>query len=185
MNKLLIILMLITPNSLFAQKLCNYDYLKKQFQPLYKKIVEKSNSIPKIFSFCSGENHYLFNITMFQQFNNGIGITRALEKDLFSYLLEEYDANSYTRTSLIAGKDQQLQLVTNFTNKEPFESIELRQEVFVKEAKVESVSYGKTVTYIRRNNSKFAQYFAPTELSEEDRVYLEKFKRFVGVQKLN
>ena len=185
MNKLLIILILVTPSSLFAQKLCNYDYLKNEFPPLYKKIVEKTNSIPKIFTFCSGENHYLFNVTMFQQFNNGVGINRALEKDLFSYLLEEYDANSYSRTSLVAGKDQQLQLVTNFTNKRPFEAIELRQEVFVKEAKAKSVSYGKTVTYIRRDNSKFAQYFAPTELSKEDRIYLEKFKQFVGIQKLN
>tara|TARA_B100000767_G_scaffold227909_1_gene218077 strand:+ start:57 stop:614 length:558 start_codon:yes stop_codon:yes gene_type:complete len=185
MNKLLIILILITPSSLFAQKLCNYDYLRNEFPPLYKKIVEKTNSIPKIFTFCSGENHYLFNVTMFQQFNKGIGINRALEKDLFSYLLKEYDANSYSRTSLVAGKDQQLQLVTNFTNKQPFEAIELRQEVFVEEAKAKSVSYGKTVTYIRRDNSKFAQYFAPIELSEEDRIYLEKFKQFVGIQKLN
>ncbi|MDA7834854.1 hypothetical protein N9A21_02895 [Methylophilaceae bacterium] len=185
MNNLLIILMLIIPNSLFAQKLCNYDYLKKEFPPLYKKIVEKTNSIPKIFTFCSGENHYLFNVTMFQQFNNGVGINRALEKDLFSYLLEEYDANSYSRTSLVAGKDQQLQLVSNFTNKKPFEAIELRQEVFVETAEPQVISYGKTVTYIRRNNSEFAQYFKPTELSEEDRIYLEKFKRFVGLQKLN
>ena len=185
MNKILIILILITPNTLFAQKLCNYDYLKKEFPPLYKKIVEKTNSIPKIFSFCSGENHYLFNLTMFQQFNNGIGINRALEKDLFSYLLKEYDANSYSRTSLVAGKNQQLQLVTNFTNKSPFEAIELRQEVFVEEAEIQSISYGKTLTYIRRNSSKFAQYFKPNDISAEDKVYLEKFKRFVGVQKLN
>ena len=185
MNNFLIILMLTIPSSLFAQKLCNYNYLKKEFPPLYKKIVEKTNSIPKIFTFCSGENHYLFNITMFQQFNDGIGINRALEKDLFSYLLKEYNANSYSRTSLVAGKDQQLQLVTNFTNKQPFEAIELRQEVFVEGADTKTISYGKTVTYIRRNNSKFSQYFAPSELSEEDRIYLEKFKRFVGVQKLN
>jgi hypothetical protein len=185
MNKLLIILMLITPGSLFAQKLCNYDYLKKEFPPLYKKIVEKTNTIPKIFTFCSGENHYLFNVTMFQQFNNGVGINRALEKDLFSFLLKEYNANSYSRTSLVAGKDQQLRLVTNFTNKMPFEVIELRQEVFVEEAESKTISYGETVTYIRRNNSKFSQYFKPIELSKKDKVYLEKFKRFVGVQKLN
>ncbi|MDA9600560.1 hypothetical protein N9S07_02170 [Nitrosomonadales bacterium] len=122
---------------------------------------------------------------MFQQFNNGVGINRALEKDLFSYLLKEYDANSYSRTSLVAGKDQQLQLVSNFTNKKPFEAIELRQEVFVEEDEPQVISYGKTVTYIKRNNSKFAQYFKPDELSEEDRIYLEKFKQFVGVQKLN
>jgi len=177
--------MLVTPSTLFAQKLCNYDYLKKEFPPLYKKIVEKTNSIPKIFTFCSGGNHYLFNVTMFQQFNNGVGINRALEKDLFSYLLEEYDANSYSRTSLVASKDQQLQLVTNFTNKKPFEAIELRQEVFVEDDKLQVISYGKTVTYIRRINSKFARYFKPIELSEEDRMYLKKFKRFVGIQKLN
>ena len=185
MNKLLIILILVTPSSLFAQKLCNYDYLKNEFPPLYKKIVEKTNSIPKIFTFCSGENHYLLNVTMFQQFNNGIGINRALEKDLFSYLLKEYEANSYSRTSLVAGKDQQLQLVTNFTNKKPFEAIEVRQDVFIEEANAESVSYKEAVTYIRRNNSKFSQYFQPSELSEEDRIFLEKFKRFVGIQKLN
>ena len=109
----------------------------------------------------------------------------SLEKDLFSYLLKEYDANSYSRTSLVAGKNQQLQLVTNFTNKSPFEAIELRQEVFVEEAEIQSISYGKTVTYIRRNSSKFAQYFKPNDISAEDKVYLEKFKRFVGVQKLN
>ena len=177
--------MLVTPSTLFAQKLCNYDYLKKEFPPLYKKIVEKTNSIPKIFTFCSGGNHYLFNVTMFQQFNNGVGINRALEKDLFSYLLMEYDANSYSRTSLVASKDQQLQLVTNFTNKKPFEAIELRQEVFVEDDKLQVISYGKTVTYIRRINSKFARYFKPIELSEEDRMYLKKFKRFVGIQKLN
>ena len=177
--------MLATPSTLFAQKLCNYDYLKKEFPPLYKKIVEKTNSIPKIFTFCSGGNHYLFNVTMFQQFNNGVGINRALEKDLFSYLLMEYDANSYSRTSLVAAKDQQLQLVTNFTNKKPYEAIELRQEVFVEDDKLQVISYGKTVTYIRRINSKFAQYFKPIELSEEDRMYLKKFKRFVGIQKLN
>ncbi|MDC0931932.1 hypothetical protein OAR80_04225 [Methylophilaceae bacterium] len=122
---------------------------------------------------------------MFQQFNNGIGINRALEKDLFSYLLEEYDANSYSRTSLIVDKDQQLQLVSNFTNKKPFEAIELRQEIFIEGAGPQVISYGKTVTYIRRDNSKFSQYFRPTELSEEDRIYLEKFKRFVGLKKLN
>ena len=177
--------MLVTPSTLFAQKLCNYDYLKKEFPPLYKKIVEKTNSIPKIFTFCSGGNHYLFNVTMFQQFNNGVGINRALEKDLFSYLLMEYDANSYSRTSLVAAKDQQLQLVTNFTNKKPYEAIELRQEVFVEGDKPQVISYGKTVTYIRRINSKFARYFKPIELSEEDRMYLKKFKRFVGIQKLN
>ena len=185
MNQLLITLILITPSTLFAQKLCNYDYLKKQFPPLYKKIVAKTNSIPKIFTFCSGENHYLFNVTMFQQFNDGVGINRALEKDLFSYLLEEYDANSYSRTSLVAGKNQQLQLVTNFTNKSPFEAMELRQEVFIEEVEAKTIRYGKKVTYIRRNNSKCAQYFKPNVLSEEDRIYLEKFKRFVGVQKLN
>ena len=177
--------MLIIPSSLFAQKLCNYDYLKKEYPPLYKKIVDKTNSIPKIFTFCSGENHYLFNVTMFQKFNNGIGINRALEKDLFSYLLKEYDANSYSRTSLVAGKDQQLQLVTNFTNKQPFEAIELRQDVFIEEVEAKAIIFGKKLTYIRRNNSKFSQYFKPNELSEEDRIYLEKFKQFVGVQKLN
>ena len=80
---------------------------------------------------------------MFQQFNDGIGINRALEKDLFSYLLKEYNANSYSRTSLVAGKDQQLQLVTNFTNKQPFEAIELRQEVFVEGADTKTISYGE------------------------------------------
>ena len=67
----------------------------------------------------------------------------------------------------------------------PFEAIELRQEVFIEETEHQTISYGKSLTYIRRNNSKFAQYFKPTELSEEDRIYLEKFKRFVGLQKLN
>lgn len=184
MHKILILLIVI-PSSLFAQKLCNYDYLKNEIPPLYKKIVEKTNSIPKIFTFCSGENHYLFNLTMFQQFNEGVGINRALEKDLFGYLLKEYDANSYSRTSLVADKNQQLQLVTNFTNKKPFEAIEIRQEVFVDEAENQNISYGKKVTYIRRNNSKFAQYFKPVDLSEEEKVYLEKFKQFIGVQKLN
>ena len=51
------------------------------------EIVLKSNTIPKIFSFCDDKNHYLFNASMFQKFNNGQGINRALEKDLFSYLL--------------------------------------------------------------------------------------------------
>jgi len=185
MNKAFLIILLLISNTLFAQKLCNYDYLKKELPPLYKKIVAKTNSIPKVFTFCSGENHYLFNVTMFQQFNNGVGINRALENDLFSYFLKEYDANSYSRTSLVAGKDHQLQLITNFTNKKPIEAIELRQEVFIEAIEPQTISYGKSVTYIRRNNSRFSQYFKNKEPSEEDKVYLEKFKRFVGIQKLN
>ena len=169
MHKILILLVVI-PSSLLAQKLCNYDYLKNEIPPLYKKIVEKTNSIPKIFPFCSGENHYLFNLTMFQQFNEGVGINRALEKDLFGYLLKEYEANSYSRTSLVADKNQQLQLVTNSTNKKQFDAIEIRQEVYVDEAKNYTISYGKKVIYIRRNNYTFAQYFKPVDLSEEDTV---------------
>lgn len=185
MLKILIAIITLIPSTLFAQELCTYDYLKKEIPTLYKKVVAKTNSLPKIFTFCSGGSHYLFNVTMFQKFNNGIGINRALEKDLFSYLLMEYDANSYSRTSLVAGKDQQLQLVTNFTNKKPFEATEVRQEVFVDRKAEQSISYGKSVIYIRRNNSKFSQYFKPINLSKEDRIYLEKFKQFVGVQKLN
>ena len=182
MKKLFIIFLLL-PVLAVAETVCNFDYLKNDFPAVYKKIVLKSNTIPKIFSFCDDKNHYLFNASMFQKFNNGQGINRALEKDLFSYLLNEFNATSYSRSSLMVRSGQQLELVTTIVNKNPFRVVEIIEEVFYDEISKPSVSYGEATTFIRPQ-SVFAGYFNAVELSEEDKVYLEKFKPFVGAQKM-
>ena len=182
MKKLFIIFLLL-PVLAVAETVCNFDYLKNDFPAVYKKIVLKSNTIPKIFSFCDDKNHYLFNASMFQKFNNGQGINRALEKDLFSYLLNEFNATSYSRSSLMVRSGQQLELVTTIVNKNPFRVVEIIEEVFYDEKSKPSVSYGESTTFIRPQ-SVFAGYFNAVELSEEDKVYLEKFKPFVGAQKM-
>ena len=182
MKKLFIIFLLL-PVFAVAETVCNFDYLKNDFPAVYKKIVLKSNTIPKIFSFCDDKNHYLFNASMFQKFNNGQGINRALEKDLFSYLLNEFNATSYSRSSLMVRSGQQLELVTTIVNKNPFRVVEIIEEVFYDEKSKPSVSYGESTTFIRPQ-SVFAGYFNAVELSEEDKVYLEKFKPFVGAQKM-
>ena len=182
MKKLFIIFLLL-PVFAVAETVCNFDYLKNDFPAVYKKIVLKSNTIPKIFSFCDDKNHYLFNASMFQKFNNGQGINRALEKDLFSYLLNEFNATSYSRSSLMVRSGQQLELVTTIVNKNPFRVVEIIEEVFYDEKSKPSVSYGESTTFIRPQ-SVFAGYFDAVELSEEDKVYLEKFKPFVGAQKM-
>ena len=182
MKKLFIIFFLL-PSFAIAETECNFDYLKNELPAVYKKIVLKSNTIPKIFSFCDDKNHYLFNASMFQKFNNGQGINRALEKDLFSYLLNEFNATSYSRTSLMARSDQQLELVTTIVNKTPFKAEEVIEEVFYDEQSKPSVSYGKSTTFTSPQ-SVFSGYFEKVELSEEDKVFLEKFKPFVGAQKI-
>jgi len=182
MKKLFIIFLLL-PVFAVAETVCNFDYLKNDFPAVYKKIVLKSNTIPKIFSFCDDKNHYLFNASMFQKFNNGQGINRALEKDLFSYLLNEFNATSYSRSSLMVRSGQQLELVTTIVGKNPFRVVEIIEEVFYDEKSKPSVSYGESTTFIRPQ-SVFAGYFNAVELSEEDKVYLEKFKPFVGAQKM-
>lgn len=182
MKKLFIIFLLL-PVFAVAETVCNFDYLKNEFPTVYKKIVLKSNTIPKIFSFCDDKNHYLFNASMFQKFNNGQGINRALEKDLFSYLLNEFNATSYSRSSLMVRSGQQLELVTTIVGKNPFRVVEIIEEVFYDEKSKPSVSYGESTTFIRPQ-SVFAGYFNAVELSEEDKVYLEKFKPFVGAQKM-
>lgn len=182
MKKLFIIFLLL-PVFAVAETVCNFDYLKNDFPAVYKKIVLKSNTIPKIFSFCDDKNHYLFNASMFQKFNNGQGINRALEKDLFSYLLNEFNATSYSRSSLMVRSGQQLELVTTIVNKNLFRVVEIIEEVFYDEKSKPSVSYGESTTFIRPQ-SVFAGYFNAVELSEEDKVYLEKFKPFVGAQKM-
>ena len=182
MKKLLIIFFLL-PSFAIAETECNFDYLKNELPAVYKKIVLKSNTIPKIFSFCDDKNHYLFNVSMFQKFNNGQGINRALEKDLFSYLLNEFNATSYSRTSLMARSDQQLELVTTIVNKTPFKAEEVIEEVFYDEQSKPSVSYGESTTFTSPQ-SVFSGYFEKVELSEEDKVFLEKFKPFVGAQKI-
>ena len=182
MKKLFIIFLLL-PVLAVAETVCNFDYLKNDFPAVYKKIVLKSNTIPKIFSFCDDKNHYLFNASMFQKFNNGQGINRALEKDLFSYLLNEFNGTSYSRSSLMVRSGQQLELVTTIVNKNPFRVVEIIEEVFYDEKSKPSVSYGESTTFIRPQ-SVFAGYFNAVELSEEDKVYLEKFKPFVGAQKM-
>ena len=113
----MIVLWVLAPTLAWSESTCDFDYLKSELPNIYAKIVEKTDTLPKVFSFCDNEYHYLFNVSMFQKFNNGRGITRSLEKDLFSYLLEEFDANSYSRTSLMVRKDQQLELVTTVTNR--------------------------------------------------------------------
>ena len=183
MKKNIILFLYLFPSFALAEILCDFDYLKKDLPTVYKKIVLKSNTIPKIFSFCDANNHYLFNASMFQKFNNGQGINRALEKDLFSYLLDEFNATSYSRTSLMVRSDQQFELVTTVVNKSPFKVEEIIEEVFYNEHSEPNVTYGKSVGYIS-SQSVFAKYFEKRELSEEDRIFLEKFKPFVGVQEL-
>lgn len=182
MKKFIFILFLL-PTFALAETVCNFDYLKNDLPAIYKKIVLKSNTIPKIFSFCDDKNHYLFNASMFQKFNNGQGINRALEKDLFSYLLNEFNATSYSRTSLMVRSDQQLELVTTIVNKSPFKAEEVIEEVFYDEKNKPSVSYGESTTFTRPQ-SVFAEYFKDVEITEEDRIFLEKFKPFVGAQEL-
>ena len=166
-----------------AQAKCDYNYLKNDLMSVYKKIVQKTNTIPKIFSFCGDKKHYLFNVSIFQKFNDGKGINRALEKDLFSFLLHDFNANSYSRTSLIVIFDQQLELVTTIVYRKPFKADEIIEEVFYDENIISPVSYGELMTF-DRPDSVFAKYFEFNELSNEDKAYLEKFKPFVGGQEL-
>ena len=121
---------------------------------------------------------------MFQKFNNGQGITRSLEKDLFSYLLKEFGANSYSRTSLMVRKDQQLELVTTITRQQPFKAEEIIQEVFIDNQKQPRITYG-LLHIFDRPQSIFATFFEPITITDEDRLYLEKFKPFVGSHWLN
>lgn len=79
--------------------------------------------------------------------------------------------------------DQQFELVTTVVNKSPFKVEEIIEEVFYNEHSEPNVTYGKSVGYIS-SQSVFAKYFEKRELSEEDRIFLEKFKPFVGVQEL-
>ena len=183
MNKLFITFFVL-PSFAMAETLCNFDYLKNDLPAVYKKIVLKSNTIPKIFSFCDDKNHYLFNASMFQKFNNGQGINRALEKDLYSYLLNEFNATSYSRTSLMVRNDQQLELVTTITRQQPFKAEEIIQEVFIDNQKQPRITYGELQIF-DRPQSIFATFFEPIIITDEDRLYLEKFKPFVGSHRLN
>lgn len=184
MMKRMIVLWVLAPTLAWSESTCDFDYLKSELPNIYAKIVEKTDTLPKVFSFCDNEYHYLFNVSMFQKFNNGQGITRSLEKDLFSYLLEEFDANSYSRTSLMVRKDQQLELVTTVTNRHPFKAEEIIQEVFIDEKQQPRITYGNLAVF-ERPQSIFAKFFEPTTISEEDRLYLEKFKPFLGLHRLN
>ena len=172
------------PLQAWSEMTCDFNYLKSELPAIYKKIVEKTDTLPKVFSFCDDQNHYLFNLSMFQKFNNGQGITRSLEKDLFSYLLDDFDANSYSRTSLMVRKDQQLELVTTITRRHPFKAEEIIQEVFIDNQTQPRITYGEPKAF-ERPQSIFATFFEPITISEEDRLYLEKFKPFVGSHQLN
>ena len=184
MMKKIIVLLVFTPILAWSETSCDFDYLRSELPTIYKKIVEKTDTLPKVFSFCNNHHHYLFNVSMFQKFNNGQGITRSLEKDLFSFLLEEFNANSYSRTILMVRKDQQLELVTTVTNHHPFKAEEIIQEVFIDEKQQPRITYGEPAVF-ERPQSIFAKFFEPTTISEEDRLYLEKFKPFVGSHRLN
>ena len=184
MMKKIIVLLVFTPILAWSETSCDFDYLRSELPTIYKKIVEKTDTLPKVFSFCNNHHHYLFNVSMFQKFNNGQGITRSLEKDLFSYLLEEFDANSYSRTSLMVRKDQQLELVTTVTNRHPFKAEEIIQEVFIDEKQQPRITFGKPEVF-DRPQSIFSEFFDFTPISDEDRLYLEKFKPFVGSHQLN
>ena len=76
-----------------------------------------------------------------------------------------------------------LELVTTIVNKTPFKAEEIIEEVFYDEKSKPRVSYGDSTTFIRPQ-SVFAGYFKEIDLSEEDRIFLEKFKPFVGAQNL-
>ena len=96
MMKKMIVLWVLAPTLAWSESTCDFDYLKSELPKIYAKIVEKTDTLPKVFSFCDNEYHYLFNVSMFQKFNNGQGITRSLEKDLFSYLLEEFQSELFS-----------------------------------------------------------------------------------------
>lgn len=182
--KSIMIIAVFAPLLAWSETTCDFDYLKSELPTIYKKIVEKTDTLPKIFSFCDDRNHYLLNLSMFQKFNNGQGITRSLEKDLFSYLLKEFGANSYSRTSLMVRKDQQLELVTTITRQQPFKAEEIIQEVFIDNQKQPRITYGELQIF-DRPQSIFATFFEPITITDEDRLYLEKFKPFVGSHRLN
>jgi hypothetical protein len=81
-------------------------------------------------------------------------------------------------------KDQQLELVTTVTNRHPFKAEEIIQEVFIDEKQQPRITFGKPEVF-DRPQSIFSEFFDFTPISDEDRLYLEKFKPFVGSHQLN
>lgn len=176
------IFLLSIPSLLFAEIQCNFNYLENEYPKLYKNIVVKTNTIPKIFTFCHENKHYLFNASMFQQLNDGKGINRALEKDLLSFYLKKYDANSFSRTSLRAG-NQKIELITTIINRKPLKAIELVEEIFIDETSNPRVKYGKMFRTIKLKHDYF-NYFELIDHSDEELEILKKFEPFIGMQEL-
>ncbi len=182
MYKHIALLLLLLPFCGKAQTACDFNYLDAELPKLYKGIVLKTNTTPKIFTFCADGNHYLFNASMFQQFNKGQGINRALEKDLLSFYLNKYSANSFSKTYLRAN-GQKIELISTIINRKPPKALEISEEVFIDEGHATRVQYSNMIrTDVPQ--SEYLDYFKTVDLTAEQITVIEKFEPFIGVQAL-
>ena len=183
MKKLLLILLLI-PNFLLAESKCDYELLEDNYPDLYKKIVKKTNGVVKLFSFCADEKYYLLNLDQFSELNEGKGLPAAMVYDLHRYLLEEYKANSYARTALTIGKDNDLAIDTFIINKGDG-AFGITQYIKIDNNSKERIIFGDSKTSNSANIKKsvWGGLFSETEfkLTPEQTEFLSKFKAVVDV----
>ena len=119
---------------------------------------------------------------MFQQFNKGQGINRALEKDLLSFYLNKYSANSFSKTYLRAN-GQRIELISTIINRKPPKALEISEEIFIDESITTRVQYSNMIrTDVPQ--SEYLSYFKTVDLTAEQITVIERFEPFIGVQAL-
>ena len=137
----------------------------------------------KLLSFCADEKYYLLNLDQFSELNEGKGLPRAMQYDLHRYLLEEYKANSYARTSLTVGKDNDLAIDTYIINKGDG-AFGISQNIKIDNNSKERIIFEDSKTSNSKNIKKsvWGGLFSETEfmLTPEQTEFLSKFKEAVN-----
>jgi len=179
MKKLLLIALLI-PNFLLAESKCDYELLVDNYPDLYKKIVKKTNKAVKLFTFCTGEKYYLLFSGSLAEGLEGGKLPGKMEFDLYRYLLDDYDANSYTRTALMVDKNNDISLETFIINKGDG-ALGIVQNIKIDENAKQRIIFGESKTY-KFNDKKrllWGNLFTKAELSTQQIEYLSGLKKFV------
>ena len=118
----------------------------------------------------------------FSNLIKGRGINRALEKDLLSFYLNKYSANSFSKTYLRAN-GQKIELISTIINRKPPKALEISEEVFIDEGNATRVQYSNMLrTDVPQ--SEYLDYFKTVDLTAEQITVIEKFEPFIGVQAL-
>ena len=178
--KKLILLLLLIPNFLLADGKCNYELLVDKYPDLYKKIVKKTNKADKLFTFCAEEKYYLLNSGELAKGFEGGKFPGQMEFDLYRYLLQEYDANSYTRTALMVDENNDIALETFIINKGDG-ALGIVQNIKIDENAKQRIVFGESKTY-KSNDKKrllWGNLFTKSELSTQQIEYLSTLKKFV------